>query len=69
MMPVKFIKTDGAGIGDWRRFHVLLLAVSAQVLTWTPHWNFAFLVMLVLYILVEYSEEIVCRSYIQGVMK
>ena len=59
----------GLAIGGGFMSLLLLLAVNAQVLTWTLHWNFAFLVMLVLYILVEYSEEIVCRSYIQGVMK
>ena len=30
MMPVKFIKTDGAGIGDWRRFHVAPAFVGGQ---------------------------------------
>lgn len=50
-------------------FLLLLFTDSAQVLTWTPQWNFSFLVMLAMYILVGYSEEIVCRGYIQGVMK
>lgn len=50
-------------------FLLLLFTDSAQVLTWTPQWNSSFLVMLAMYILVGYSEEIVCRGYIQGVMK
>lgn len=50
-------------------FLLLLFTDSAQVLTWIPQWNSSFLVMLAMYILVGYSEEIVCRGYIQGVMK
>ena len=50
-------------------FLLLLFTDSAQVLTWTPQWNFSCLVMLAMYILVGYSEEIVCRGYSQGVLK
>ena len=41
-------------------FLLLLVTDSAQVLTWVPQLSPSLLVMLILYILVGYSEEIIC---------
>ena len=50
-------------------FLLLLVTDSAQVLTWVLQLSPSLLLMLILYILVGYSEEIICRGYIQGVMR
>lgn len=50
-------------------FLLLLVTDSAQVLTWVLQLSPSLLLMLILYILVGYSEEIICRGYIQGVIR
>lgn len=50
-------------------FLLLIVTDSAQVLTWIPQGSPSLLIMFFLYILIGYSEEIICRGYIQGVMR
>ncbi len=50
-------------------FLLLIVTDSALVLTWIPQGSPSLLIMFFLYILIGYSEEIICRGYIQGVMR